>query len=146
VEDAPLSPGELIQAREEHLDLLTEWRLRFGEATPEGPDPDVARTRTLEKIQEGRLHLWHDDQPVSMAWPARPTVHGITVTGVYTPPQYRRRGYATSCVASLSRLLLAEGYQYCTLYTDLSNPTSNSIYQKVGYRPIRASAMVQFTP
>jgi hypothetical protein len=141
-----MSPGKFIQAQEKDLDLLTEWRVRFAEATQDTIDRALARTRTHEKIREGRLYIWYDGQPVSKAWPSRPTLHGITVTGVYTPPEYRRRGYATSCVASLSRLLLAEGYQYCTLYTDLANPTSNSIYQKIGYRPIRASAMVQFVP
>jgi hypothetical protein len=146
VEEVPMSPGKFIQAQEKDLDLLTEWRVRFAEATQDTIDRALARTRTHEKIREGRLYIWYDGQPVSKAWPSRPTLHGITVTGVYTPPEYRRRGYATSCVASLSRLLLAEGYQYCTLYTDLANPTSNSIYQKIGYRPIRASAMVQFVP
>jgi predicted GNAT family acetyltransferase len=144
VEDVPLSPGELVQAREEHLEVLTDWMLGFSEATPDRWDRAEARTRAQDHVAAQSLYLWQDERPVSMAWRSRPTPHGITVTGVYTPPEFRRRGYATSCVASLSRLLLAEGHQYCTLYTDLANPTSNSIYQKVGYRPIRASAMIEF--
>jgi ribosomal protein S18 acetylase RimI-like enzyme len=146
VQDVPVSPGKLIQAGQKDLDMLTEWLLGFSEATPETIDADQARTSTQERIDAGRIYLWRDQQPVSMAFRSRPAGHGITVTGVYTPPEYRRRGYATSCVASLSRLLLAEGYRYCTLYTDLANPTSNSIYQKIGYRPVRASAMVECIP
>jgi len=145
VEDVSLSAGELILARDEHLDLLTDWMLGFAEATPETWEREEARKRAQDHIAAQDLCLWQDEQPVSMAWRSRPTPHGITVTGVYTPPEFRRRGYATSCVASLSRLLLEEGYQYCTLYTDLANPTSNSIYRKIGYHPIRASAMVEFT-
>ena len=145
VEDVPLSPGELIQAGKEHLDMLTDWLLGFSEVTPQNWDREGAQMRAQEHIDARGLYLWHDGQPVSMAWRSRPTGRGITVTGVYTPPALRRRGYATSCVASLSRLLLAEGYQFCTLYTDLANPTSNSIYQKIGYRPVRASAMIEFT-
>ena len=39
-------------------------------------------------------------------------------------------------MAGLSRLLLDGGRASCTLYTDLANPTSNSIYAKIGYRPV----------
>jgi GNAT superfamily N-acetyltransferase len=140
------SPGSLVQATEAHLDLMTEWLVGFSEVTPQRLAHDEARERAEEMIGGGRLYLWHDAAPVSMAWRARPTQHGITVSGVYTPPALRRRGYATSCVAALSQLLLDEGYAYCTLYTDLSNPTSNHIYQEIGYRPIQASIDLTFAP
>jgi uncharacterized protein len=48
----------------------------------------------------------------------------------------RNRGYAASCVATLTKLMLDSGKKFCCLYTDLANPTSNSIYQKIGYQPI----------
>jgi predicted GNAT family acetyltransferase len=147
VADLPASPGKLIQATEAHLDLMVDWMIAFSEVVPEGAlTREEARERAERHIAEQTLYLWHDEQPVSKAWRARPAGQGITVTGVYTPPRFRRKGYATACVAALSRLLLAEGYRYCTLYTDLANPTSNSIYQKIGYRPVRASAMVEFAP
>ncbi|NIA13712.1 MAG: GNAT family N-acetyltransferase [Nitrospiraceae bacterium] len=66
----------------------------------------------------------------------RPTRHGMSVTGVYTPPERRRHGYAASCVAQLSRHILDSGKRFCYLFSDRSNPTSNSIYAKVGYRPV----------
>ena len=65
-----------------------------------------------------------------------PTPNGVRVTLVYTPPAVRGHGYASSCVAALSALLLASGRKYCFLFTDLANPTSNSIYTKIGYRPV----------
>ena len=71
-----------------------------------------------------------------MAMKTRPTRRGISVSFVYTPPEFRRRGYATACVAELSRLLLESGRQFCSLFTDLANPTSNHIYQQIGYRPV----------
>ncbi len=139
------SPGALIQATAAHLDLVAEWMIGFFEITPEGRlGRDEAQQRAEEVIGAGRLYLWSDGAPVSMAWRTRPTRHGITVSGVYTPPALRRRGYATSCVAALSQLLLDEGYDYCTLYTDLANPTSNHIYQEIGYRPIQASIDMVF--
>jgi predicted GNAT family acetyltransferase len=147
VNPIPYSPGALIQAAEPHLDLVSEWMIGFSEVTPEGPlERAEAQTRAEEAVGVGRVYLWHDAVPVSMAWRTRPTRHGITVSGVYTPPALRRHGYATSCVASLSQLLLDEGYAYCTLYTDLANPTSNHIYQEIGYYPIQASIDITFTP
>jgi predicted GNAT family acetyltransferase len=144
VNEVPVSPGEMILAQEEHLDLLTGWLVAFAEAAHETWTPEAAREQAKDQIRAQWLYLWQDRQPVSMARKARPTPHGMVVTGVYTPPEFRRRGYATSCVASLSRLVLEQGYQYCALYTDLSNPTSNSIYQRIGYRPIRASIVIGF--
>jgi predicted GNAT family acetyltransferase len=66
------------------------------------------------------------------------------VSGVYTPPYFRGKGYASSCVAALSRLILERGFTKCVLYTDLANPTSNSIYQKIGYKPVCDSLEIKF--
>jgi uncharacterized protein len=132
------SPGRLLPATAADRDLVADWLLAFSEITPETMDRSEAQERAEKGIAASRVYLWHDGAPVSMAWRARPTRHGIVVNGVYTPPAYRRRGYATSCVASLSNLLLDERFTFCSLFADLANPTSNSIYQKIGYRPIRA--------
>ena len=32
------------------------------------------------------------------------------------------------------------------LYTDLANPTSNALYQGLGYRPVEDRAVLSFTP
>ena len=56
---------------------------------------------------------------------------------VYTPPEHRRRGYAGAATAALSRLLLAEGRHFCTLFADLANPTAGGIYRTIGFRPVR---------
>jgi predicted GNAT family acetyltransferase len=68
-----------------------------------------------------------------------------TIGLVYTPPYFRGKGYATSCVAAVSQLALDRGFEKCVLYTDLANPTSNSIYMKIGYRPICDSIEIKFT-
>jgi hypothetical protein len=64
------------------------------------------------------------------------TPKGARVGYVYTPPESRGRGYASACVAALSQGLLDGGVEFCVLYTDLSNPTSNAIYTRLGYYPI----------
>jgi len=85
-----------------------------------------------------------DGQPVSMAATSRElqTVCGVAV--VYTPPYFRGKGYASSCVAKVSQFILDRGFTKCVLYTDLANPTSNSIYQKIGYQPVCDSVMLKF--
>ena len=86
-----------------------------------------------------------DGVPVTMAGITQEiqTVCGIAY--VYTPPYYRGKGYATSCVAQLSQIALERGFTKCVLYTNLANPTSNSIYQKIGYNPICDSLMLKFS-
>lgn len=87
-------------------------------------------------LSEGSLYLWQDNIPVSMAGFSGATPNGIRINLVYTPPLYRKKGYATSCVAALSQTLLDARCKYCFLFTDLANPTSNHIYQTIGYQPV----------
>jgi predicted GNAT family acetyltransferase len=82
------------------------------------------------------MMIWDDPDPVTMAGFRGRTPNGVRIGMVYTPPEYRRKGYATACVAALSQHLLDSGCRYVCLYTDLTNPTSNHIYQTIGYRPV----------
>ena len=132
-------PGSLRRATEADRDLLTEWFVAFGkEALDEATDPEAAAQSVNAYLTtEGMgLYLWEDEEPVSMAGRSRPTPNGTTVNYVYTPPEHRKHGYASACVAVLSQLLLDEGYRYCFLFTDLANPTSNRIYNAIGYKPV----------
>jgi predicted GNAT family acetyltransferase len=89
--------------------------------------------------------LWErDGVGVSCANIARRTPHGAAVAFVYTPPEHRSRGYATSCVAELTQRQLDAGAAFCCLYTDLANPTSNAIYARIGYRPVCDSEWWEF--
>ena len=106
-----------------------------------------ARELAERRINSGDLFIWEDEgRPVSMAAKNRPSSHGITVSLVYTPRDLRNRGYASACVAALSQQLLDAGWEFCTLYTDLANPTSNSIYQRIGYQPVCDSNEYDFEP
>lgn len=128
--------GNLRPAAGDDLELAIEWCFSFMvDAFGEG---DIKRAREIIELRvgEGAVYLWEDDRPVSMAMKTRPTRRGISVSFVYTPPELRRRGYATACVAELSRLLLESGREFCSLFTDRANPTSNHIYQVIGYRPV----------
>ncbi|MGH3507437.1 MAG: GNAT family N-acetyltransferase, partial [Nocardioidaceae bacterium] len=95
------------------------------------------------RIREGRLHVWDDGGRVCMvgtAWP----VEGVARIGpVYTPPAYRGRGYASNLTAHVTGQVLSSGL-VPTLFTDLANPTSNKIYQAIGYRGVADAFMLRF--
>jgi predicted GNAT family acetyltransferase len=81
-----------------------------------------------------------------MAGIAGPTPNGIRVQAVYTPPQHRQHGYASMLVARVSQLMLDSGKRFCFLFTDLANPTSNKIYQQIGYHHIADAKHIIFDP
>lgn len=147
INDVPAAPGKMRLATLADKDLVSGWTRAFwveaGITLREGiPESDVA-----PHIKNGEIYLWEDGgKPVSTAQKARPTEHGMTVSMVYTPPELRRNGYATACVAGVCREILKSGYDFCTLYTDLSNPTSNSIYMKIGFKPVCDSVQYTFSP
>lgn len=131
-------PGYMRKATWEDKDLLHRWFTEFNEeALGETDTSLVARIvdRFLDSETQG-LYLWEDGQPVSMSGHSRPTPHGMAVMAVYTPREHRGKGYASANVAAMSQVLLDQGRKYCFLYTDLANPTSNHIYQAIGYKPV----------
>jgi predicted GNAT family acetyltransferase len=118
------------------LPVVEAWAHAFIADTGLTDDAADMAEDVRRAVRDGRLYVWDDGQPVTMATWTDPTPNGVRVTLVYTPPALRGRGYASSCVAALSALLLASGRRACFLFTDLANPTSNSIYMKIGYRPV----------
>lgn len=106
--------------------------------------PEQAREWVERTVQRQEIVLWEDDGiPVACAKQARPSQNSVSVSFVYTPPEHRRKGYARTLVADFSANLLNK-YQFCMLYTDMLNPTSNKIYQEIGYRKIADSVQLGF--
>jgi hypothetical protein len=127
-------PGEFLVARPEHADLVATW---IGEFSREAGVTEIrARTIAEDRIADGALFLWDVGEPVSLAgWSAR-SPNGVRVGPVYTPPAQRGNGYASAVTAAASQRALDRGMRFCFLYTDLANPTSNSIYLRIGYTPV----------
>ncbi len=136
--------GSLRLATLEDLELVIPWRAAFEQESLHQPAPDDLREEVSRHIQRGAVYLWDDNGPVSTAASNRPTPRGISIGGVYTPPERRARGYASALVAALSQRMLDSGKAFCTLFTDLDFPTSNAIYQKIGYQPLRDFNDIQF--
>ena len=146
VADVPLAPGQLRLAGISDQLLMVRWIFAFSEAIGEPMCIDTAKINAEQYIKNRQLYVWDDGGPVSIAKESRPTKNGIAINTVYTPPEHRNKGYATSCVWSLTKKLLSEHYSFCSLYTNLSNPTSNSIYTKIGYVPLGDALAFDFVP
>lgn len=141
-----LPAGKFREAIESDIPVITDFLQKFEEEAHAKVAASSYESAARQRIADKFIFVWEDEagQVVSMAAKSRPTERGVTVGLVYTPPELRGFGYASACVASLSQYLLDEGFQYCTLFTDLANPTSNSIYQKMGYKPVGDFAEYEF--
>ncbi len=143
----PASPEKLRPAVEKDIEQVTEWVELFSkEADPGGEiPPALAREKAEGGIKQREFFLWEEEKPVAMAKKARPTPNGVAITMVYTPQEYRKKGYATGCVSALSQKLLEEGFSFCTLFTDAKNPTSNKIYEEIGFREVGSALIGKFS-
>lgn len=129
----PPAPGLLRLALAPDVPVARAWMAGFIRDT---------RVRHLSAdtaerlIEEGRLYFWVDGEPRSMVGAVRDTPNTTGIAAVYTPPQFRGRGYASSAVATLSQRLLDSGRRSCFLYSDLANTTSTALYPRLGYERV----------
>lgn len=139
-------PGHMRPATEDDRPLLECWFSAFRAEICPGAAPGDSRktvTRWLT-LPDRQLYLWEVNAPVAMAGAAGPTPHGVRISAVYTPPEHRRHGYASALVAAISQIQLNSGKRCCFLYADLNNPTSNHIYQAIGFEPVVDSVELRF--
>jgi predicted GNAT family acetyltransferase len=127
-------PGTLRLAEAREVAIAEDWGTGFDRDTGDGHD-GAAISRAL--LAAGRLYFWEvDGRPVATISRQVSVAGTARLSFVYTPPEHRRRGYAAACTAALSRLCLDTDATSCVLFTQLSNPTSNSVYQRIGFEPL----------
>lgn len=142
----PAPPGGLRPATTADADLVLAWYRAFGRAAAEqagrtgehgSPTETFTMADVLERIAAGVVFLWDDEDGETVHLTAtNPPAYGVVRVGpVYTPGEHRGRGYASAAVAEVSRRIVEAGDRAC-LFTDQANPTSNKIYEAVGYRPV----------
>ncbi|MGH3008170.1 MAG: GNAT family N-acetyltransferase [Gaiellaceae bacterium] len=154
IQRLPLVPGVARAATAADRELALRWWVAFGEDVLHegGPGRDRAEATLDHRLSSASagILLWEDGgTAVSLAGWGGATPNGIRVGPVYTPPELRGRGYATALTTELSHRLLdgrlgPGGRRFCFLYTDLANPTSNAIYERIGYRRVCESAEITF--
>jgi GNAT superfamily N-acetyltransferase len=142
----PAPDGTLRVAADADVPLLTDWFTAFAD---EVHDMDAGQDQTADvrdKLSYGGALIWEaDGRPVSVACVTRQVVKMIRIGPVYTPPGFRGRGYASAVTAEASRRAREAGAEEVLLYTDLANPTSNSIYQRIGYRAVEDRVVLAFS-
>jgi RimJ/RimL family protein N-acetyltransferase len=139
----PLPPGTARAGIAADRDLVRAWFTAFEEEAM-GPASDSSAMAD-DRLDYGGIALWElDGTPVSMAGRTR-IVSGMTRIGpVYTPPEHRRRGYGAAVTAVLTASAMEAGATEVVLFTDLANPTSNSVYLRIGYRAVSDRLVLAF--
>ena len=133
--DLPSAPGHFRAATLADVNMLTRWTEGFVSEARIADPVDASRV-VEDSINRGRLHVWDDGGPASMAAWAGKTPSGVRINFVYTPPDKRGKGYGTACVKALTRQQLEQGNAFCWLYTDMSSGTPPKIFKRIGYWPV----------
>ncbi len=141
----PAPDGAARLAGEPDTELLVDWFAAFrAEALSGGPED--ARREVTDGLSHDGFMLWETHAgPVAMAGLTREVAGVARVSGVYTPPARRRRGYAAGVTVAISLAALAAGARSVVLFTDLANPTSNALYLRLGYRPVEDRLLLRLT-
>ncbi|MEV4556958.1 GNAT family N-acetyltransferase [Kitasatospora sp. NPDC049285] len=142
----PAAPpgGRARLARPADRALLAHWLRAFCDEAGVSMPVDLAADAD-RRIAAGTLLVWEDAEHVTAMAGVSPVLAGMSRIGpVYTPADRRGRGYASALTAAGSAHAQAAGAHEVLLYTDLSNPVSNAIYQRIGYRPVGDSAEIEF--
>ncbi|WP_018567134.1 GNAT family N-acetyltransferase [Streptomyces sp. PsTaAH-124] len=143
----PAPPGRARTAGAADRELLARWYVEFSAAVGEAAVRDPADW-AADRAERGDVLFWEapDGTPVAMAGSAPPVAGQIRVNAVYTPAHLRGRGYAGAVTAEVSRAAArTDGVREVLLFADLANPTSNGLYQRIGYRPVSDFAVHTFT-
>jgi len=141
----PAPAGCARVATDGDLGLLVSWHAAFAD---EAESIAIEPERTVrDRMSYGGIMLWEADaEPVAMAALSR-EVAGVTrVVTVYTPPRFRRCGYGGAITTTVSQAALDAGAAQVVLYTDVANPTSNALYQRLGYRPVEDRVLLDLQP
>jgi len=137
--------GNLRLSKESDMAFLPYWLGGFVADCFNDPLAVVNADQARYHISTNRLYILEDNgTPVSMAKVSREMVNACGISLVYTPPYFRGKGYAVSCVSGVSQACFDRGFTFCVLYADLANPTSNGLYKKIGYKPICDSLEIKF--
>ena len=141
----PLPEGRGRVAGEQDREQLMLWYREFAAAIGEVPSADAGSWADT-RIAYRRVTFWEtpDGTPVSMAGVTPMVASQIRVAPVYTPAHLRGRGYAGAATVEVSRTALAAGVKEVLLFADLANPTSNGLYQRIGYLPVTDFAVYDF--
>jgi uncharacterized protein len=129
----PRTRGHMrVPAPHEH-ELLLAWQLAFIDEAHLAEDFPRAQRAFARRLEQGTIRVWDDDGVVALAGYGDGGTDVARIAPVFTPPEYRRRSYASALVGGLSRELFEKGKRALFLTADVANPTSNGIYRRIGF-------------
>ena len=139
--------GDLRRASDAHLEWLAVWQRRFAEQASLSAGELAAdmRAATAARLGRGEMFYWAvAGRPVASAAFTTTALAGDAgrINAVFTLEEERGKGYASACVAALSRRLLARGWRYCLIFADRHNPTTTRMYPRLGYEDIARFASI----
>ncbi|MGD0742812.1 MAG: GNAT family N-acetyltransferase [Acidimicrobiales bacterium] len=144
VDREPAPAGRARLARADEVDLIVDWHGAFGQEVGDRPVEVLAAVQ--ERVAAGLAWVWEDESgtPTSFATRHQPAAGVSRVGPVYTPPPFRRRGFGAAVTAACTRHALDTDSTTAVLFADLANPTSNAIYQAIGYRMLEDRVVLDF--
>jgi predicted GNAT family acetyltransferase len=137
VNDIKPVEGSQRLALPEEAKLIADWMIQFQmESLASELDYEAALNKATKYIEDNKIYIYENSEKkvVTMAIASRKLAHGMAITYVFTPEENRGKGYAAANMYYLSKNLLEQGYEFCTLFVDKKNPLSNRAYEKVGYK------------
>jgi predicted GNAT family acetyltransferase len=136
-------------ASEEEVKLIADWIIQYQiETLAIEMDYAEAKMEAAKFIENKQIYIYVDKENkiVSMAATTRRLLHGIAISYIFTPEEFRGEGYAAANLYYLSKELFESGYQFCTLFADKNNPVSSRAYEKVGFKIIDDNYDYQLLP
>lgn len=147
VPPSPPPAGAARVATAADTGLLRAWLRAFHEEADPSAPASVEAGMVADRLRYGGFTLWESGgEPVSVAGVSRPAAGQVRIGPVYTPPRWRGRGFGGAVTAAVAAAALAAGTPTVVLYTDQSNPTSNALYQRLGFRPVGDQVVIGFGP
>ena len=141
----PAPPGVARVAGPGDRELLIDWHVAFGQEA--GTVAEIAARTVDDRLSHDGLTVWESGGlPVAMAGSTREVAGVVRIAPVYTIPAHRQRGYGGAVTAAASQAALDAGASAVVLFTDLANPTSNALYQRLGYRPVADRVVLRLAP
>jgi uncharacterized protein len=126
-------------AQSEDLALLLDWRFQYERESTGLPDAEstreFARSVIAAHVDRGEAFILDvDGQPVSSCTRNARAAESIQIGGVWTPPEFRNRGFGRTVVAEMLRKAARDGASRAVLFTD--NPAARRSYEALGFRQI----------
>lgn len=134
----------LLKARrlgDDDVDLITQWRIAYEVETLGAEDtPEVAsrcRSQIQREVGTGKTWLLEKDgRVISMTGFNVKMPDVVQVGGVYTPPEFRGRGYARAVVAASLLDAQADSVDLAVLFTQEDNVAAQRAYKALGFRRV----------